>query len=710
MKRAFWHYRKPVVLYCAALFIVCLYFLLPQRTHAQSIESSQWQSLYGQWLEENEITDNEELTELLQDLLEHPVNLNDTASSRILSLPFVSPLQAEIIKAYILQHGAMASIYEMYLLNGFDSRTLQLIRPFITVAPIEEREHLKLNEVIQWGKSHLLMGTRRAFPEAIGYQDSTYLGSPYRIYFRYQFHYHDRVKFQLSGEKDPGEQFLRGAQRQGFDHYGWHLQLSDIGPLARIVVGHYNLQWGQGLTLWNGFSPWCSDVASLWRYGAGAKGAGSMTEYGYFNGIASSLQLTEHIEITPFYSIQHRDATIPKKAFDDDGNYLWIQSINTTGYHRSTNEIAKKNKVVEQMAGSRLQWSNPHLTIGLTGYEIWFDKPIRPIKYVYNYNAFRGTRGLATGIDASYLWRQFHLFGELSYARALDTTWTGIPIAGLAGAILDIDADNKIALTYRNYAPTYQNIYASALGRNSQNQNERGIKFLWDTKLPYAIEASIMADFYQFPEMKYRIYAPSTGKDLSIRIRRNIGRSNTISLYYFYRMGKRNTTEEGSSNYIQEEIINQRLQALWTKQTKGPFYLQTKAVITRFHCQMHDDLWGWALSQDISYTPSWKNTYISFVGRIALFNIDDYDCRIYLSEQSPTMESSSTMLQGKGIRTYLLTRWDISETLKGTFRWGMTYYLDRDTVGSSHDATLKQWRQELMIQLRWSIPPLHLRQ
>ncbi len=710
MQRAFCVCRKSVVLYSTALILCCCAWIFPTVSHAQSIESSQWQSLYGQWLEENENSDNEELTELLQEFLEHPINLNDTASLRILSLPFISPLQAEIIKAYILQHGAMTSIYEIYLLNGFDSRTLQLIRPFVTVAPIEEREPLRLNEVLQWGKSHLLIGTRRAYPQAIGYQDSTYLGSPYRLYFRYQFHYHDRVKFQLSGEKDPGEQFFRGAQKQGFDHYGWHLQLSDIGPLTRIVIGHYNLQWGQGLTLWNGFAPWCSDAASLWRYGAGNKGAGSMTEYGYFNGIATSIRPHKHLEITPFYSIQHRDATVPKKAFDDNGDYLWIQSINTTGYHRSTNEIEKANRVVEQVAGGRLQWASTHLTLGLTGYGIWFDKPIRPIKYVYNYNAFRGSRGAATGIDVSYLWNQIHLFGELSYARALDTTWAGLPLAGLAGAILDIDADNKIALTYRNYAPTYQNLYASALGRNSQNQNERGIKFLWDTKLPYAVEASIMADFYQFPEMKYRIYTPSSGKDFSVRLRRNINRTNTLSLYYFYRMGKRNTTEEGSSHYIQEEIINQRLQALWTLQTKGGLYFQTKATVTRFHCQLHDDLWGWALAHDISYTPSWKNTYISFVGRIALFNIDDYDCRIYLSEQGPALESSSMMLQGKGIRTYLLTRWDITETLKGTFRWGLTYYFDRETVGTGHDATPKQWRQELMLQLRWAIPPVRRRQ
>ncbi|MBQ2508773.1 MAG: general secretion pathway protein GspK [Bacteroidales bacterium] len=688
------------------LLVALLLALLPWSLRSQVPLSTEWQRYIEEWAEETGSTNSDELEELLTQLLENPINLNDTASDRILLLPFVSALQWDIVKAYILQHGQMLSIYEMYLLNGFDAATLARLRPFVCVMPVENKRPLRLHDVLQEGKGSLVTGVRCSFPMAEGYRDSTYRGSPLRAYFRYQFNYRDRIQLQLSGDKDPGEQFLYGAQPDGFDHYSYHLLVNDWGPVKRMVAGRYNLQFGQGLTLWNGFAPWSSDASSEWRYGQGVKGAGAMSEYGYFNGVAVDLAMGGGWELIPFYSYVRRDATAPKKALDTTGVYQWVQSIYTDGYHRSELEAGKKNLLTEQLAGGRIQWKNPRLTVGATAYGLWFDKPIKPQRYVYNYNAFRGSRGVAAGVDASYRYRTVQLFGELSYARALDTVWEGVPWAGMAGAIFDMDADNRLAITLRNYSPVYQNLYASANGRNSHNQNERGLRMCWNSRWPLNIHTTMTADFYYFPEMKYRIYAPSNGRDFSVKAYRNMGRRHRIDLQYSNRMGKRNATVDDAKAYVQESTVLQRWSATWDWKASDELRLTTHAKAARFGCDLHETQWGWAVAQDVEYKPLWDRLPITWVGRVSLFDAGGYDARLYLAERGLQFEGGSMMMYGKGCRCYLTLHYEGNERIGGGLRVGWTHYSDRENIGTGHDQTPGNNRWECMLQLRIKMAPL----
>lgn len=684
--------------------------LIPCRLLAQVPLSSEWQSYIEEWAEELGATHTDELEELLTLLHENPINLNDTASDRILQLPFISPLQWDIIKAYILQYGEMLSINELYILNGFDTTTLQRMRPFVCVQPVDRYQPLKFSDIIQQGRGNMVMGMRRNYPLSEGYRDSTYLGSPLRAYFRYLFTFSDRVQFQLSGDKDPGEQFLYGAQKGGFDHYSYHLIINRWGPVNRVVIGRYNMQFGQGLTLWNGFVPWSSDATSTWRYGQGVKGAGAMSEYGYFNGAAAEINVGGRWSLTPFFSLVRRDATAPKRAIDSMGHYLWVQSIYESGYHRSELENSKKHQLKELMAGGRLQWKSSHFTMGVTAYSLWFDKPLLPIKYVYNYNAFRGSRGMAAGIDASYRHNAILLFGELSYARALDSLWSKPPLAGIVGAIFDMNAENRLAITLRNYSPTYQNLYSATNGRNSGNQNERGLRISWNTQLPLSLRATMMADFYFFPEMKYRIYAPSNGKDFQMKVYRDLGKKHHLSCQYTYRMGKRNTTIDGQEGYIQETIERYRWAATWDWRVRNDLLLTTKAMVSRFGCDHHETLWGWALAQDVEYKPQWERYPITLIGRLSIFDVKGYDARLYFSERSLQYAGGSMMMYGQGSRCYLTLHYELSERLQGGVKVAWTHYADRDAIGSGHDITEGNNRWECMLQLRLKFPPRYTKQ
>ena len=60
--------------------------------------------------------------------------------------------------------------------------------------------------------------------------------------------------------------------------------LNDIGRLKNIVVGRYNLQFGQGLTMWTGLAPFNIAGVSPMRFGQGIKPSGAFYEDNYLEG------------------------------------------------------------------------------------------------------------------------------------------------------------------------------------------------------------------------------------------------------------------------------------------------------------------------------------------------------------------------------------------------------------------------------------------
>lgn len=452
------------------VFLLLLLTFCAALAMAQGDDDAAWRTLLEQWAEQNDSeTVPDDLIELLQDYHTDPINLNDTHSTALLDLPFITEYQYEIIKAYVEQNGEMVSLSELYLLNGFDPATVRLLRHFVTVAPVETIPKLSLKEVLTRGRSNLVVVSRTTFPCAEGYADSSYLGSPYRFYIRYLYKYSDRVAFQLSADKDPGEAFGGGSNPSGFDYYGYYLMLNDFGILHRAIVGKYQLQFGQGLTLWSGFAPWMLSSKPFWRYGQGIKPASALCEYGYLNGAAATLGVSRHTELTLFYSFVRRDATT-NTALDSLGAATtYYQSLYNSGYHRSETEMAKKDLLGEHLAGGRLQYRRTHLMAGATATWLTFENAIVPASYVYNTFAFAGQHIANAGMDVSYRYRRLLLFGEVASSwsdstQAMMQRSDYLPIAAVVGTQLNINASSTFSLAYRYGSPLYHNLHACGLG------------------------------------------------------------------------------------------------------------------------------------------------------------------------------------------------------------------------------------------------------
>ncbi len=55
-------------------------------------------------------------------------------------------------------------------------------------------------------------------------------------------------------EKDAGEEFFTGSNKQGFDYYSGHFYLKNISQnVHSVALGDFQVYFGQGLTIWGGF-------------------------------------------------------------------------------------------------------------------------------------------------------------------------------------------------------------------------------------------------------------------------------------------------------------------------------------------------------------------------------------------------------------------------------------------------------------------------
>lgn len=668
--------------------LIVLLLSIPAQLSAQQPLPPSWQDYLEQWVELSSESSSdlmeEELTQLYNTYIDSPVNLNDTLSDPLAPFFFISPLQRACLKAYIEQTGPLLSVNELYLVNLFDSLTVELLKNLVCTKPIQAREHISLKDLARHSRHNLVVGSNGSIEKARGYKEEIYEGDPFRLYFRYQYRYRDRIQLQFSGDKDPGEAFFAKSQTQGFDHYGFHLLLNDFGPIKQAIIGHYHLQFGQGVTLWSGFAPYSAWGTSSYRNAQGIRPASAFTEYSYLTGAAATIALLKHLELTTFYSHTPLDATIPSslEGVYEDG-YPLVQSLYQSGYHRTQTEIKKKDQINEQLWGGHLQYHLANLTVGLTAYKMLYDKKIRPGNYQYNYYYFRGYHNWDVGVDAAYRTGNLLLFGELSKSENKH-------LAGVMGVEYHFNTDHRISITYRDLDAYYWNQHCGAIG----TANERGLKAELQTKLPLGIHAMALFDGTYYPEMKYAAYAPSRSLDTRLRLMRNIGSHMEIALQYRFNRQGSNVKDNGI--YHIEDADKHQIQSD-IKFNLGDFHSVTRLAYSKYH--LDESSHGFLIYEDLVFEP--QRIPLQLAARICLFDITDYDARIYSAEHGLAYDNSSLFYQGRGERFYLVLHWKATRHISIGAKYSIINYTDRETIGSSYELIQSPYRQQWKIQLRF---------
>ncbi|MFO0495643.1 MAG: hypothetical protein ACK50Y_08945, partial [Flavobacteriia bacterium] len=437
---------------------------------------------------ETEEIDLTNVVEQLNYYFDHPLNLNGATADELEELNLLSDVQISDLLLHIKLFGKLITIYELQSLEYWDLQTIQLVQPFVKVDDKLESLHISLKEAVKQGNYELYMRYQTTPEEKTGYQqvpDSVlqasnkyYYGNPDRYYSRFRYSYRTNLSIGVTGEKDAGEQFFRGAQKDGFDFYSAHAFFKGGKYLKALAVGDYQVQIGQGLNLWSGYAfGKTADVTNIKRSANPIRPYTSVDESRFMRGAAIDLGFGP-FSLLAFASMKKVDASVLADSLYDDLEF--VSSINLSGLHRTNSEIQRKDALTEKMAGANFRYRNRNFQLGIAGVYQGYDKDFNKSIQPYNQFDFRGKEMVSLSGDYSYVIRNFNFFGEASRS-SYSGNW-----ANVHGVLFSLDSRASFSLLYRNYQKGYQSFYNNGFSEGSNTQNENGIYAGFKLKLSSA--------------------------------------------------------------------------------------------------------------------------------------------------------------------------------------------------------------------------------
>jgi hypothetical protein len=453
-----------------------------------------------------------------------------------------------------------------------------------------------------------------------------------------------------------------------------------------ISVGDFLVRAGQGLVLWQGYTSGKSEnVLEISKTNQGIRPSTAVDENLFFRGAAATINFGK-AKLSIFYSQKNDDGNVA----ETDSTGQFITSLQTTGYHRTTNEIADKNAVRNTNYGGLFSLNFRFLKIGATLVRQQFNLPLIPASQLYNQFRFSGTENLTGGIDYTFNKGKTQLFGEAAISQSKGKAF-------VQGAIINLNDQLSFSALFRHFDKNYQALWANTFAEGSNINNESGLYFGTKIFPVKFVTLSAYSDYYRSQWINYSTAAPSTGWDVLAQA--NFVLSKKTEFYIRYK------NEEKEVKFIQDErYVNLPGQ---TQKLRFHFYYRyTEKIIlkTRIEHVFYkgpEKENGLMIFQDIQYVPAKIPLNIS--ARIAWFSTDSYNSRVYAYENDLLYTFSIPAYYGSGFRTYLNLNYKISKNIDCWFKIANTSWNDRDIISSGYNEIQGNNKTELKFQLRVKI-------
>jgi hypothetical protein len=686
-------------LWCMGLFI----FLISGLAIGQEERNEEWIRQRVEFISEqleSEDIDLTNVTEQLHTYLDQPLNLNRATAEELESLGLLNEIQINDLLLHIQQFGKLISIYELQTLKYWDLQTIWLVLPFVRVDDRFDQLHVSLREALQQGKietflRYQVVPEQRAgyapVPDSIQQQSNKYYeGNPDRYYTRLRYSYRTNLSVGITAEKDPGEAFFRGSQKQGFDFYSAHAYYKGGKYLKAVALGDYQVQIGQGLNLWSGYAfGKTADATNIRKNAQTLKPYSSVDESRFLRGAAIDLGF-RRFGFTLFSSYKKTDAAILEDSLTD--GFYNISGIYVTGLHRTASEIAHKNQLTEIIGGGELRYRRRNFTAGFAtvyqGYDQLYAKAILP----YNQFDFRGKQTISSSADYSFTWRNMHLFGELSR-----TSYSG-QWAALQGLIIALDPKASLSILYRNYARAYQTFYNAGFSESGHTQNESGLYIGLRIRVKSAWTINSYVDVFQQPWLKYLVDAPGRGHEFLFQPGYKPNKQLEVYARYREQVRPKNSRDPDGTVTEIEDVRQRNYRLDFSYKATESIQLKSRLEYVTIHRESNMPEQGLLLTQDLVFRPQKFPCDISL--RYALFNTDSYDSRLYSFEANALYVFAVPAYYYQGSRAYVLVRYTFLRCCDLWIRYGAFLYADRKTLSAGSEQINGNRKRDLTVQLR----------
>ena len=686
--------KKNLLLFCLLSFVY-LYTKaqVPQPESPTTTTEQQLENITEN--NEDQETEDDSYLQQLNQLQKNPLNINNADENFLRELRMLTPMQVQNFLAYRSVLGKLISIYELQAIPGWDLLTIQRIRPFITVSNGQSLLD-NITARLRNGDHNILVRVTQTLEKSKGFLiDSSdaknyYPGSPQKLFVRYKYSYKNLLQYGVVGEKDAGEEFFKGSQKRGFDFYSAHFFVRNAGIVKSLALGDFTVNMGQGLTQWMSLAfKKGPDIMAVKRQSSVLRPYNSAGEIFFHRGAGITVG-KKNWEATLFGSMKKVDANFNADTSNSQEDF--ISSFQTSGLHRTKSELNDKGTQRQLAFGGNFSYRIQRLRVGVNAIQFQLKYPLVKAADPYNFYALNGKSFGNYSIDYSYTFKNMHFFGE---AASTDKKYP----AFVNGLLLSVANNVDMSFFYRNISKGYQSLYTNAFTESTSPSNEKGF-FTGISIRPHTnwrIDA--YADVYRFPWLRFRVNAPTEGKDYMIQV--DYKPNKQFEIYTRYKAESKsinyNPTLQTLSPVIAQPRKNWRTNISY--KLNPIFTIRSRAEIIWFDKKGAAEEQGFLMYADLLYKPMMK----PFSGNVRLqyFETEGYNSRLYAYENDVLYSFSIPVFYDKGYRYYVNLNYDLGKKLSFWVKWAQYIYPDKIIIGSGLDEIRNNHKSEMKLQVMY---------
>lgn len=596
--------------------------------------------------------DDESIFNLLLQYKKNPLNVNEITKDELAVLFFLNPIQIDDFIKYRNLMGSFISLYELQSIPSWDANTIEIAKE-IFYLPQNKISYKKINEAFTDGDFNFINCLEQTINSKNADQsDSINFFSlksfnPFHFFIKYEYRFKNILEYGLRADKDAGEYFFNGAQKNGFDFYSAHLFLKPNRFLKSIAIGDFLVNMGQGLCHWQSFSiSKSADVLSIKKQMPFLNPYHSIGENNFHRGIGVSLSKFNY-GLSFFISQNKLDANFTNDTSVNES--YQISSILTSGLHRTASEINRKHNeklfqfgcvVSKQFKTAQIAFNFIH-----SKFQHEFVKGENPSQLYDSYN--KAIQNCSLSYDYTIL--NIHFFGEIALSNNKS-------MASINGALISLDKKIDLSFLYRNISNTYKAYQANVFGQTNPigfDGSYIGLQY----KPNKVLQTNLYVDVFKFRWLKFGVNKPLSGADYLIQL----FYKPTKKSEFKFRYSQKNLNEWTSTQFngINKLPIQSTFRLLlkhnFSKQLIFTSQLEINNVVTNNYKKDNGFLMATGLKCSI------KNPSIILRGGAFIFETTAFDSRIYFNESDVFNDFFTEFFYEKGKRFFVISQFNISK-------------------------------------------------
>ncbi len=615
-------------------------------------------------------------------------NLNQYSALDLLSLKFLSLNQITAILNHKNEFGDFVSILELQTIDEISLDDIRLLSHWFS---IEDKilDTKKFWKQITLSERQFVVTSSTSSPKSLAYQsaDSSnkakYSGSPISFRIRYRSNYNQKIIYGFNAEKDEGESVVKSSDKKGFDFYSAHLFLNGKALVKKIAIGDFQVGFGQGLTLGSGLGFGKSAmVLNVKRVNQGLRPYRAFDENNFLRGMGITLG-NRKFENTFLFSRNRIDANVELNLIQEDSDYS-VRSLVNDGLHRTELEKNKKDKLIESLIAHNFNFSHKHLHLGLTSVLGKYDMAFNQSKELYKLFDFSGKQYFKTGLYMDYYYKNLNFFSELCLSNLSITGY-------VAGVYVSVAKSLDFVMVNRYYPKSFLSFKTNAFSENTKPSNERGTYLGLTYKPNRKVTVSSYFDRYVSPWYSFYVDGTGRGSDFLTEFHFQASKSSLIYFRYKQKLETKNAANElyNSLLWTQKRSFRIHIEFMATTFLK----VRSRLEFANFNYNLNNSSKGNLLFIDLVFKKNLSPVSLSF--RMAWFNTDNYDARIYAVENDVMYSWSVPAFNGVGSKFYSVLKYKVKKNISLQMRYANTQYLDREVIGSGNNSILSSKLHEI---------------